>query len=91
MRHKVSPIPIHLTPGHLSSAINLQATNASRPLGSKEVVQILLAKETIASHRSAECEQNDVHDLFHPSVSIPEGPAAPSIFMTTLQMKGPSI
>ena len=53
IRRATSPIPIGRTPGHLSSAIRRQATNASRRDGSgTKVVQILLATKDNAWHRS---------------------------------------
>ena len=69
----------------MSSAINLHATKASNPFGSKKAVQILFAREAMASHRSEECERNDVHKHFHPVESMPWA------CWTVSQMRGPSI
>ena len=91
IRRKVSPILIDLTPGHLSSAINLHATKASSPFGSTKAVQIFFAREAMTSHRSEECERNNVHKRLHPAASMQVGPAAPSILSTVSWMKGPSI
>ena len=50
MRLRVSPIPIGLTPGHLSRATRRQATNADRLWGSTKQVHRHLAVTAIASH-----------------------------------------
>lgn len=50
----VSPIPIGLTPGHLSRAIRWQATRADVPLGSTYSEQSRLAVPASDSHRSAD-------------------------------------
>ena len=67
------------------------ATRASSPRGSTKDVRILLASDAMASHRSDECDLNDVHIHFQAAVSMPEGPAEPSIRSTELRMKGLSI
>ena len=84
MRRTTSQTPIGRTPGHLSSAINRQATKAFRPLGSTRVVEMRLAKEASASHRSEEADLKDEHRNFHALQSRPEGPAAPSILRIVL-------
>ena len=43
------------------------------------------------SHKSVEADLNAVHVRFHALTSSPEGPAAPSIFRTALQISDPSI
>ena len=54
IRLAVSPMPIGLTPGHLSKATSPQATNAERLFGSTKEQQILLVVEAMASQRSVE-------------------------------------
>ena len=90
MRLAVSPMPIGLTPGHLSRAINRQATNAYRLFGSTKEQQILLAVDAKESQRSLEADWKDVHRRFHAIASRPEGPAAPSVFSTVLRIIRPS-
>ena len=91
MRRAVSPMPIGLTPGHLSRAMSRQATKADSPLGSTKQEQIRLAMEARASHKSVDADLNEVHMRFHAAASSPEGPAAPSILRTVLRISSPSI
>ena len=56
MRLAVSPMPIGLTPGHLSRDINRQVTNADSLFGSTKEQQILLAVDAKASQWSLEAE-----------------------------------
>lgn len=51
-RLAVSPIPIGLTPGHLSKAISLYARKDAIPRGSRSVVHRRLAHPAKAWHRS---------------------------------------
>ena len=85
IRRATSPIPIGRTPGHLSSAIRRQATNASMPDGSTKVVQILLATKDNAWHRSVEHDLNDIQRRRKATASRPDGPALPSVFMAVHQ------
>ena len=87
----VSPIPMGRTPGHLSRAISLHATNADSPLGSTKQVQSRLATDASVLQISVEAVLNEVHSLFHAAVSKPDGPAAPSILRAVLRMSWPSI
>ena len=91
IRRTVSPMPIGLTPGHLSRAMSRQATSAANPLGFKKLEHIRLATEAMASHRSLDACLNEVHMRFHAAASSPEGPATPSILRAVLRMSGPSI
>ena len=74
-----SPIPIGLTPGHLSRATSLQAVKASRPVESTNCWQMQRATIAIASHRSADSFLNDDRRHLQPAASIPDGPAAPLV------------
>ena len=56
MRLAVSPMPIGLTPGHLSRAINRQATIPDSLFGSTKEQQILLAIDAKASQSPLEAE-----------------------------------
>ena len=87
----VSPIPMGRTPGHLSRAISLHATNADSQLGSTKQVQSRLATDASMLHISVEAVLNEVHSLFHKAVSKPDGTAAPSILRAVLRMSWPSI
>ena len=60
MRRTTSPMPIGLTPGHLSNAISRQATNAVRPSGSIYVEHILLHMLAKELQRLAESSLNEV-------------------------------
>ena len=92
MRLGVSPIPIGLTPGHLSRATRRrQATNADRLRGSTKQVHRRLAVTAIASHKSVDVDLNDVHMHFHAAAFSPEGPAEPSVLRAVLRIKCPSI
>ena len=90
IRRAVSPMPIGLTPGHLSRAIRRQATKADKLFGSTKEQQILLAVEARASQRSVDADWKDVHRHLHTAASRPEGPAAPSVFSTVLRIIWPS-
>ena len=83
IRRKTSPIPTGLTPGFLSNGISLQAVYAFTVSGSMSLVHIFLAAAAIASASwtdlLANCLEHSI--LFHPSASIPEGPAAPSTLL----------
>ena len=72
----VSPMPMGLTPGHLSSAINRHATNVLRLLGSTKVVHICLVTEATAAHRSLDGRPKEEQILFQEFASNPEGPVA---------------
>ena len=91
IRRAVSPIPMGLTPGHLSSAIRRQAVKAVSPLGSTCDEQIRLATEAMASQRSAEKEEKEEQRRFQAAASRPEGPAAPSVLRAVLRIVCPSI
>ena len=47
-----SPIPIGLTPGHLSSAISLEEVKACRGSGSTQLEEILQVQAASAAQRS---------------------------------------
>ena len=49
IRCVTSPIPIDRTPGHLSNAINLEATNALRSIGSIYEVHIRLPTKALCT------------------------------------------
>ena len=75
IRRKVSPIPIGLTPGHLSSAINLHATKPSNLFGSKKAVQIVFAREglckfSLQGRRWHHTGQKNVSEMTCINVSI---------------------
>ena len=74
-----SPIPISRTPGHLSNAINLQATNALRPMGSTYKVHIRLPTKAMDVHNSLEASWKDEHMLIHAEESILDRAAAPEV------------
>ena len=54
----VSPTPIGHTPGHLSRAINQQATREDIPLGSTYCHLVVLASD---SHRSTDAALKEAH------------------------------
>ena len=89
--HTVFLTPIGRNPGHLSRAINQQATRADIPLGSTYSEQSHLAVLTSVSHRLADAVLKEVHVGFHAAASTLEGPAALSIFSIVLQINCPSI
>ena len=63
IRRTVSPIPIGQTPGHLSSAINLQARRGPVAVGSKRVVQRRFATFARDWQREEEADLKAVHNL----------------------------
>ena len=84
-----SPIPIGRTPGHLSNAINLEATNALRPMGSTYEVLIPLPTKAMAVHNSLEASWKDEHMRLHAEESILDRTAAPEVLSAVEQMKDP--
>ena len=84
-----SPIPIGRTPGHLSNAINLQATNALRPMGSAYMVHIRLTTKAMAVHSSLEASWKDEHMPIHTEESILDRAAAPEVLCAVERMKDP--
>ena len=74
-----SPIPIGRTPGHLSNAINLEATNALRPMGSTYEVHIRLPTKAMTVHNSLEASWKDEHMLIQAEESILDRAAAPEV------------
>ena len=79
MSHITSPVPMGLTPEHLSNAIRQQATNAFGPFGSTYEEQILLkmlAKELMSSTYSS---LNEVHKRLQPCASMLNEPAETSV------------
>lgn len=76
---RVSPTPIGLIPGHLSSAISLPASRAEVQMGSTYSVHKRLETEAMAAQRSDDDSPKEEHSLFQAVVSNPDGPAAPSI------------
>ena len=78
MRQAVSPIPMGLTPGHLSSEIRQLAVNSASPLLSTYGEQICLAMEAMASQRSAEREEQS---CFRTAVQI----ICPSVFLNMMK------
>ena len=82
-------IPIGRTPGHLSNAINLHATNALRPMGSTYKVHIRLPTKAMAVHNSLEALWKDEHMPIHAEKSIPDRAAAPEVLSAVERMKDP--
>lgn len=74
-----SEIPIGLTPGLLSSAINLHAMNGSMPAGSTYAVASRFVTDANAPHKSRDAPRKEEHRLRQPAASIDEGPAAPHV------------
>ena len=89
MRLDISPIPIGLMPGCLSSAIRWQATKEEMHTGSTKEQQILLAVQANASQRSDELWANDVQSLLQAEASKTEGPAEPSVLKATFRISSP--
>ena len=69
-----------LTPGALSYVIKRQARRLVSPSGSTYSEDRLLVSLAIAAHRSFDAIEKDEHTLFHPTESMPDGPAGPDIF-----------
>jgi len=76
----VSPMPMGRTPGFLSSAIRRQARRGESVSGSTLDTAIRRATEASELHRSAEADWKEVHKCCQTAASMPEGPAAPSVF-----------
>ena len=76
MRRAVSPMPIGLTPGFLSSAMRRQASRGEIH-GSRKVEQRRLAVRAKEWQRALEAVLKDVHSLLQVYASSPDGPAAP--------------
>ena len=74
-RQIASPIPIGLTPGLLSNAINQQATKEDKPVGFPNEVHRRLAIADKASHRQS--ERRCTYVRLQADTSRPKGPAAP--------------
>ena len=72
-----SPIPIGLTPGHLSSGIRRHITRALSPSGLTLVVAIRRATLASAEHKPVEHDLNEEQSLLQACASSPEGPAEP--------------
>jgi len=72
-------MPMGLTPGHLSSAISLQATKVVRPSGSTYAEHILLHTLARELQRAANSSLNEVHRHLQLCASMPDGPTAPSV------------
>ena len=81
IRRAVSPMTIGQTPGFLSKAISRQARRGEIDFWSTYAVQILLATKAKEWQSSLDAPLKDVHSLFHPCASIPDGPADPVMFM----------
>ena len=84
-----SLLPIGRTSGHLSNAINLQATITLRPMGSTYKVHIRLPTKSMAVHSSLEAPWKDEHMHLHAEESIPDRPAAPEVLCAVERMKDP--
>ena len=84
-----SPIPIGRTSEHLSNAINLEATNALRPMESTYEVHIPLPTKAIAVHNSLEASWKDEHMPIHAEESILDRAAAPEVLSAVERMKHP--
>ena len=67
------------TPGHLSNAINLHATNALRPMGSTYEVHIRLPTKAMAVHSLLEASWKDEHMRLHAEEPILDRAAAPEV------------
>ena len=89
IRHATSPIPIGRTPGHLSNAINLEATNALRPMGSTYEVLIPLPTKAMTMHNSLEASWKDEHMPIDTEESIPDRAAASEVLSAVERMKDP--
>ena len=89
IRHATSPIPIGRTPGHLSNVINLEATNALRPMGSTYEVHIRLPTKAMAVHNSLKASWKDEHMPFDTEESILDRAAAPEVLSAVQRMKDP--
>ena len=68
------------TPGHLPSAISLQARKGRSPLGSTKEEQILFATSARDWHREADSDLKEVHNIHQAWASKPDGPTATLVF-----------
>ena len=89
IRHSTSPTPIGRTPGHLSNAIDLEATNALRPMGSTYEVHIPLPTKAMAVHNSLEASWKDELMPVHAEESILDWTSAPEVLSAVEWMKDP--
>ena len=71
-------LPIGRTPGFLSRAMSLHAMRDETLDGSTRHVQRRLAVAAKEWQSSSEVDLKEVHNLFHPMASKPDGPALPS-------------
>lgn len=85
-----SPIPIGLSPGHLSRATSLHVVKAVRPAGATSWLLMRLANMATASHSSTNSLWKEDKRRFHPAALMPEGLVAPSVFRLTERIMGPS-
>ena len=74
-----SPMPIGLTPRHLSSGTKRQATNALIPSGLTSLVARRQPTQASAAHRAEEADLKEEQSLLHACASNPDGPAAPLV------------
>ena len=79
MRIKAFPILMSLKPWLLSSAINVLAVNAVKPLGLTYMVQMNLLSVANASHRSDDASWKEVTKRLHTWASISVGSAVQSV------------
>ena len=91
IRRAVSPMPMGRTPGLLSRAMRRQASRGEIDFGSTSEVQILLAVDASALHRSADAPLKEVHSLLQSCASRPDGPADPEILIVAERMALASI
>ena len=90
---KVSPTPIGLTPGFLSSGIRRHATSGSMSDGSKEQVARFLVRVAICSLGSLASFEFRLEQRIERRVSelIPAGPADPVVSNAALLIRSSSI
>ncbi len=87
IRRGISLMPIGLTPGHLSSGMRRQATNALRPSGFTIDVQSLCPTAARAEQRSFEEDLKEEHNLRQANASNPDSPAAPLVLSAAFSIR----
>ena len=86
-----SPMPIGLTPGFLSRGMRRHATKAVSPSGFTSVAHSLRATAAKALQRSVVGFLKEEQKRRQEYASIPEGPAAPCVWMAACLMLSPVI
>ena len=87
IRRGTSPIPIGLTPGHLSNGRRRQATKALRASGLTREVQSLRPTAAREEQRSLEADLKEEHRRRQANASRPERPAAPLVLSEAFEIR----